>query len=109
MFYLFTNHAELDIKTLVNELKPVKDRYGEIGIQLGIEMTQIKAIELEHSTVDRRLSETLDYWLRGNTEVPICWKSIIDALQQVGGKNLAEQLATKYGVLELKEAQSKGI
>ena len=82
----------------MNELKPATAKYHEIGIQLGIKPARIEVIEKDHHHTERRLCEILLFWLRGNTDVPICWESITDALIHVDRQTLAGELMEKYCV-----------
>ena len=84
------------MKTLMEKLNSVKSKWHLIGICLGIELSQLNVIEDQYSDIGRRLSETLQYWLDGNTEVPVCWESIVAAIESVDKKGLADQLRQEY-------------
>ena len=84
------------MKTLMEKLNSVKSKWHLIGICLGIKLSQLDVIEDQYSDIGRRLSETLQYWLDGNTEVPICWESIVKALESVDKKGLADELRKEY-------------
>jgi hypothetical protein len=45
-------------------------------------------------------TEVISFWLNGNTQVAVSWKSIIDVLESqfVGEKGLANQLREKAGL-----------
>lgn len=87
----------LTLRNLVNELIPVQDKSYAIGLQFGIESHRLKAIEQESSGL-KLFSEVIERWLRGNTEVPVSWESVVKALKSpsVGEKGLADQLHKKY-------------
>ena len=84
------------MKTLMEKLNSVISKWHLFGICLGIELSQLNVIEVQYSDIGRRLSETLQYWLDGNTKVPICWESIVEALESVNKKRLADQLRKEY-------------
>ena len=82
------------LKTLLNELVPVRKRWREICIQLNISNKILRVFEF----FDDPLTEGLDYWLNGNTDVPITWGSVVAALASphVGEYVLAEYLRKKW-------------
>lgn len=86
------------MRTLSVELSTVKDKWHEIGIQLGIELSTLSAIEKQHPGIERQLSETLNFWLEGNTDQLVCWDTILAALKSptVNKRGLAEELHKKY-------------
>ena len=88
----------LDLMTLTRELSPAKDKWHEIGVQLQIELSHLSDIEDKYSMNERRLTEMLGYWLDGNTDVPICWESILKCLRAatVNKRGLAQELKQKY-------------
>lgn len=89
----------LTLRNLVNELFQVQTKWCEIGVQFGIEYYRLKAIKQESSGSElHMLSEVIDMWLRGNTQVPVSWESVVEALKSppVGEKGLADQLHKKY-------------
>jgi hypothetical protein len=76
-------------------------KYYSIGIQLGVPEAKIKEIEMNYGTADRRFSEVIKFWLRGNTPVAVSWKSLIEVLESpfVGEKGLARRLRVKGGMI----------
>lgn len=72
---------DIDLKTLSSELAEVKNKWYEIGVQLGIKASTLDTFKVENETVSMYLSATLHYWLDGNTTVPVCWESIVSALR----------------------------
>ena len=75
------------------ELKDVAYMWFKIGIQLGIPHGKLKEFEKE---VDP-LSTMIDFWLRGNVEeVPVSWRSIVTALDNVSEIGLAGRISKKY-------------
>ena len=88
--------ASLDLKTLCNELKGVKHKAYEIGIQLSI--SHSKLMELKQQQEDF-LAAALDFWLCGNIpDVPITWKFLVDALKSahVDEAGCANRIKAKY-------------
>jgi hypothetical protein len=91
----------LDLKTVTNELGSVMAKYYSIGVQLGVPETKIEEIEMNYGTADRRFSEVIKFWLRGNTLVAVSWKSLVEVLESpfVGEKGLAKGLREKGGMV----------
>lgn len=90
----------LDLKSITDELGSVMSKWFEIGVQLGINETNLQQIEANYSTVERCFSGMISFWLKGNTEVAVTWKSIIVVLESrfVNEKGLANQLREKAGM-----------
>ena len=82
------------------------NKWFQIGVQLGINETNLHQIEADYHTVDRRFSEMISFWLNGNTQVPITWKSLIEVLESrfVNKKGLAKKIRKKGG-LELTKSE----
>ena len=100
-FFLFVVPT---LRTLLNELAPVKHKWHKICIQLGIsnsELSEFKKIR------DDPLIEGLDYWLNGNTDVPITWGSVVAVLESpdVRENLLAEKLRKKWTTSKESEQQ----
>ena len=78
---------------LVQELKVA--RWHTLGIQLGMTEDEIKEIEQDHpGDTARRRTAMLDKWLKKQTSPS--WESIIDALENMSEKRLANKLRNKY-------------
>lgn len=58
-----------DLKVVVNKLAKVKSKWHSIGLQLGVPHHELKAIENNYSTVERRLSEIVEFWLKGTVHI----------------------------------------
>ncbi len=85
----------LDLRTICNELAPVKHKLSMIGVQLGV--PHHKMMEFERSYDP--LTAVIDYCLRGNVEgVPLTWRSVVDALicPHVDEPGLAKHIEEKY-------------
>ena len=90
---------------MTNELSSVIDKWFRIGVQLGIDETKLNQIEADYRTVDRYFSEVINFWLKGNTQVAVTWKSLVEVLEApfVNEKGLARRLREKGGLLEANE------
>ena len=72
-------------------LKPVEDKYFDLGVQLDVGNDRIKQIEKEYQGTSRRFAETVTYW-QNNSANPT-WSILADALERVGGyDNLVRKL-----------------
>ena len=87
---------------MTNELSSVIDKWFRIGVQLGIDETKLNQIEADYRSVDRYFSEVINFWLKGNTQVAVTWKSLVEILETpfVNEKGLAKRLREKGGLLE---------
>ena len=92
--------AVLDLRSVTNELGSVMDKWFQIGVQLGLSETKLHQIESDHRTADRCFSEVIIFWLKGNTQVAVTWKSLVEVLESsfVNERGLAKRLREKYGV-----------
>ena len=79
------------------------DKWFRIGVQLGVGESKLRQIGADYHTVDMCFAEVISFWLNGNTQVAVTWKSIIDALESqfVNEKGLANKLREKEGLLKL--------
>ena len=91
----------LDLRNVTNELRSVKAKWYTIGVQLGIDPAKLEEIENNYQTADRRFSEVIKFWLRGNTRVALSWESLVEVLESpfVGEKGLARRLREKGGMV----------
>ena len=92
----------LDLRNVTNELSSVIDKWFRIGVQLGLSEIKLKQIEADHHNVDRYFSEVIGFWLKGNTQVPVTWESLVETLETpfVDEKGLAKRLKEKQGLME---------
>ena len=92
--------AVLDLRSVTDELGSVMDKWFQIGVQLGLSETKLHQIESDHRTADRCFSEVIIFWLKGNTQVAVTWKSLVEVLESsfVNERGLAKRLREKYGV-----------
>ena len=79
---------------MCDKLGDVSHKWREIGVQLGIPYNKLKQFEKEADP----LAAAIDYWLKGNTGIPVLWKSIHTALKSghVGEQALAEEISKIY-------------
>ena len=81
-------------KTLASELKAVTADWYQLGLNLGLETSELKKIRRDIQGSDQQMLETLDLWLR---RVPnASWMNLVDALQQMGENRVAEDIRQKY-------------
>ena len=78
------------------------DKWYEIGVQLGVSEAKLRQIEADRTTVNRRFSEVINFWLNGNTQVATNWESLVIVLESsfVDEKGLAKKLREK-GEMEI--------
>ena len=76
-------------------------KWYPIGIQLGVDPANIKVFQMDFQTADRCFCEVISFWLDGNTQVPVSWKSLIEILEQpfISEKGLARRLREKEGMI----------
>ena len=63
----------------MNKLTPVKHKWYQIGIQLGMSNEELKVLQQKPSGCE--FYEMLEIWLRGGTGVPTTWQSLVVALK----------------------------
>ena len=86
-------HAVAKLVDLVNGLSGVND-WIPLGLNLGVEISTLKAIERERITIGERRVLMLNEWQK---QVPPTWSAVIQALVKMGMRHLATQLAQKKG------------
>ena len=72
----------------------MRQKWHKICIQLNIPNDKLRQVEKD----DDPLITSLDYWLKGNTDIPITWESVVEALESpcVEELGLAKELKEKY-------------
>ena len=83
----------LDIRELSSELVTVTNWFN-LGLNLGLKMYELKKIEDDHRGNDRQLKETLHLWLQHTPKAS--WEDVVNALQKIGEKRVAEEIRQKY-------------
>ena len=91
----------LDLRTVTNELGSVMTKWYPIGVQLGVDEHKLEEIETNYQKTDRRFSEVIKFWLRGNTRVAKSWESLVEVLDSpfVSERGLAMKLREKGGMI----------
>jgi len=83
----------------VNELQEVNN-WIHFGLNLGIKISRLKAIEKDYHTIDNCRRELLTEWQQ--QEVPT-WSAVVKALIAIGMGRLASEIAQKHGRYTLME------
>ena len=80
------------LSEIINILKPMEDKWHELGVQLDIESDQLKRIEGDYQQTSRRFSETIIYWQNKLDPIP-SRSALADAVERVRGHDkLAREL-----------------
>ena len=70
--------------------------YFELGLNLGMALSEIKVIEHDHKEARRRLIEVINWWLeREDNEESHIWRKIIECLELMGKRQLARQISER--------------
>ena len=86
-----------DLRVLLSELFPVRTKWYDIGLMLGVPVDRLESIQSDTNDMGASLRQMFVYALRsGNPE--LTWKHIIDALESVvvSEESLADALSGKY-------------
>ena len=93
---IFYFSGSFNLKTIVNELSPVKYKSTKLGVQFGVPTYKIKEFDKD----DDPLTSIVDYWLRGNVKNGPSrnWESIVSILRSrhVDESGLADKISRKY-------------
>ena len=85
-----------ELKDLFKELlTKAADKWGNIGILLGIELGRQDAIKATENQPQNRLREMLKIWLNRVTP-PSSWSAIAETIDLLGDQKFADHLRTKY-------------
>ena len=82
-----------ELVDLVNELQQVNN-WIPFGLNLGIDISRLEAIENERATIEERRTQLLICWRR---QVVPTWSAVVKALMAIGMRHLASKIAQKYG------------
>ena len=82
-----------DLRVLMKELNDVCAKWYNIGVQLGVSVGTLDAIEKQYRDPSDCLRKTLTTWLKSSTPG---WTNVVDALNIVGEARLAAELEHKY-------------
>ena len=88
----------VNLRNLMNALSSVESKWYKIGVQLSIPPCKLRTFEVDYHSCERRLSESLLFWLDGNHEIPVTWESIVQVLSSpsVNENSLACQIQAKF-------------
>ena len=91
-------YTELTLKTLLNELYPVRANWYNIGLQLDIPHTTLDCFKQNYSNQSDLMREVLKHWLKAVVDPPPSWEAVVTALKSpsVNERKVAEQLESKY-------------
>ena len=86
-----------EIRDLDSELHEVID-WIPLGLHLGIKLPELKTIEANYPTLQRRRIELFEKWQKNVTPT---WSAIVlvQALVKIGMRRLASELTQKHGWL----------
>ena len=96
--YFSCAHAVPELSELMSELKHVNS-WIPLGLCLGIKMPKLEAIKQECQNVLERRIQMLNEWQ--NNVIPT-WCAVVQALDEIGMRRLASELAQKHGWLKKK-------
>ena len=98
-FFVYYNYVSLissvpNLKTLLNELASVQHKSHKICIQLGISNSKFHEFKKDGDP----FIEGLDYWLKGKTDVPTTWESVVAAMESLSVEEpgLAKSLRERW-------------
>ena len=83
----------------------MKNKYSQLGVQLGVDLSVIGQFESHAGDVTRCLNETIYYWLHmeedddddeEEEDAPSNKQTLFEALEAVDNIGLAEDLMKKY-------------
>ena len=83
------------MQLLLTTVRSVSD-WHQLGVRLGLEMSQLREIEQSYHTggVSRMKSEMLSLWLKSTPGGS--WDELVTALEEMGEKVLAREVAMSY-------------
>ena len=79
----------------MSELQEVNE-WITLGLQLGIKLSQLKAIKVDCSSLGDCRTQMLHEWQK---KVTPTWSAVVHALLGIGMRHLASELAQKHGWL----------
>lgn len=90
--------TEKDLPDVLKALRDARGKWKEIGLVLGIPITDLNTIEMESDNkVDKCLENMITIWLKRRSLNP-SWQSLIEALKEptVGEEGVADDIEKKY-------------
>ena len=94
-----TSYTAAELADLVKELQEVNN-WIPFGLNLGIDISKLEAIEKVCPTIEERHTQLFIYWQ--NQVVPT-WSAVVQALMAIGKRRLAYEIAQKHGRYPLME------
>ena len=79
----------------MRELQEVNN-WIAFGLYLGIKMSRLEAIKVDCPTFEDRRTQMLSEWQK---KVTPTWSAVVQALDEIGMRRLASELAQKHGWL----------
>ena len=89
-----TAPATPTLKELNSELASVED-WHSLGVNLGLQGHQLREIKKDYVRNNRRMTETLDFWLRNAKSAT--WEDVAQALCLMHEHVVANWIRRKYG------------
>ena len=83
----------------MNALQEVNN-WIHFGLNLGIDISRLEAIEKERATIEERRLQLFIYWQK---QVVPTWSAVVKALMAIGMRRLASEIAQKHGRYTLME------
>ena len=94
------------LSEVVHILKPLSDKYFDLGIQLQLDHKKLKKIEREYADQERRFNETIILWRDSPGECS--WSTLATAVERIGGHDkIAKELSDHDMTKDLEESDSK--
>ena len=86
-----------DKADVLRATKPAATLWEELGLALKISVTELEAVEYNHSECGERLKKVVALWLRGNGG-ECSWRFLCAAMRDdlVARPNLAENIEKQY-------------
>ena len=96
------------LQELSNELDSVVNWYS-LGIKLGVEDHELRTIEQNYRGDNERCKhDVLSRWLR-SAKLPPTWKTVTDAVQQMGEQAVASKIRAEYCSSSTESADTAGM
>lgn len=94
--------GEDDFQDVYQEVIHINSRYFELGIALGLPLSELKIIQ-EESKTTRAFSRVIEAWLKQNYNTkkhgPPTWRKLVEAVDSPAGGNdhaLAKAIASEH-------------
>ena len=84
----------LNTKTLAFELKAVTADWYRLGLNLGLETSELNKVQQDYHGSDQQMLQTLDLWLRRTPDAS--WLNVVSALETMGENRVATNIRQEY-------------